>query len=425
MLSPLIWHMNKKIICFAALTGAALLLSSCKPLEILNNILDDVKPENAALTSAVKEHRQSLTGYGYNALKTEAERNAYATVGYLAQRGEDTVFMLDNDGTPAKMGDIIDLYKGDHPEVFWLDDSGGYEYTKHDTYTEIRLLYTFTGEDLIEARKQFSDRVEEILEEAPKDKSKYEKELWLNDMLVENCEYDEEAAEENEVVSNEQNSYGALVDGKVVCEGYTRAFQLLCSKMDIPCVSVNGTAENAAAGGDGNHIWNAVQLDDEWYYVDVTWNDFQPNSDEYQLTEIEKHLYFNITTDKLLEDHKISPLYGSEEETDYYNAFIPECTAKEYNFFHKSLITISSAKDSGKLQKALTKAAADNAESFAFCIDEDADYEEVVDDIINGNAYSWIKKANEKNDDKHQLSYNSKFFTYEEINAAAFVLEYE
>ena len=94
--------MNKKIICFAALTGAALLLSSCKPLEILNNILDDVKPENAALTSAVKEHRQSLTGYGYNALKTEAERNAYATVDYLAQRGEDTVFMRPPGGVLAR-----------------------------------------------------------------------------------------------------------------------------------------------------------------------------------------------------------------------------------------------------------------------------------------------------------------------------------
>ena len=417
--------MNKKIICLTTLIGAVLLLGGCKPLELLNDILDDVKPENAALTSAVQEHRQSLTGYGYNALKTEAERNAYATIDYLAQQGSDTIFMLDNDGTPAKLGDILDLYKGDHPEVFWLDDSGGYEYTKHDTYTEIRLLYTFTGEDLVEARRRLQEEVDRILEEAPKDKSKYEKELWLNDMLVKTCEYDEDAAEQEEVVANEQNAYGALVDGKVVCEGYTRAFQLLCNEMDIPCISVNGTAENAVAGGDGNHIWNAVQLDDEWYYVDVTWNDFQPNTDEYQLTEIEKHLYFNITTDRLLEDHKISPLYGSGEESEYYNAYIPECTAEKYNYFRKSLITISSAEDSGKLQKALTKAAANDAETFAFCIDEDADYEEVVDDIINGNAYNWIRKANEKNDRDHQLSYDSKFFTYEEVNAVAFVLEYK
>ena len=88
-------------------------------------------------------------------------------------------------------------------------------------------------------------------------------------------------------------------------------------------------------------------------------------------------------------------------------------------------VQATSAEDSGKLQKALTAAAADDAETFAFCIDEDADYKDVVDDIINGYAYSWIRKANEKNDGDHQLSTNSKFFTYEEINAAAFVLEYK
>lgn len=417
--------MNKKIISLISIFAAALLLCGCDPLEALTNFLDDVKPDNPALTSEVAEHRKTLTGYGYEALKTEAERDAYATVDYLAQRGSSTIFMLDNDGTPSKMGDIIDLYKGDHPEVFWLDDSGGYEYTRHDTYTEIRLLYSFEGEELTEAKRLLQERVDALLEKAPKEKSKYEKELWLNDMLVQICEYDEDAAEEDKVISNEQNAYGALVDGKAVCEGYTRAFQLLCSELEIPCVSVNGTVENANSDGEGNHIWNAVQLDDDWYYVDVTWNDFQPNSDEYCLTEIEKHLYFNITTDKLLEDHKISPLYGSGEEADYYNAFIPECTAKKENFFRKSLITISSAEDSGKLQMALTAAAADDAETFAFCIDEDADYEDVVDDIINGYAYSWIRKANEKNDGDHQLSTNSKFFTYEEINAAAFVLEYK
>ena len=415
---------KKKLSIAAVLAAAALWLGGCSPDELLA-LFEDAKPENSALEAQVAQRRQTLTGNGYNVLRTESEKNAYAAVDCLAQEGSSTVFTIDNDGTPDRLDDILDLYKGDHHEVFWLNDSSSYEYTTHETYTEIRLLYSFSGSELTAAKQRLRDKVNEILSSAPKDADSYEKELWLNDRLVESCEYDEDAAAHEEVIANEQNAYGALVDGRAVCEGYSRAFQLLCSEMGITCVSVNGTAEDESDDGDGNHIWNAVQLDDEWYYVDVTWNDFQPNSDEYQLTEIEKHLYFNITTDKLLEDHKISPLYGSEEETDYYNAFIPECTAKEYNFFHKSLITISSAKDSGKLQKALTKAAADNAESFAFCIDEDADYEEVVDDIINGNAYSWIKKANEKNDDKHQLSYNSKFFTYEEINAAAFVLEYE
>ena len=85
--------MNKKIISLISIFVAALLLCGCDPLEALTNFLDDVKPDNPALTSEVAEHRKTLTGYGYEALKTEAERDAYATVDYLAQRGSSTSVM--------------------------------------------------------------------------------------------------------------------------------------------------------------------------------------------------------------------------------------------------------------------------------------------------------------------------------------------
>lgn len=415
---------KKKLSIAAVLAAAALWLGGCSPDELLA-LFEDAKPENSALEAQVAQRRQTLTGNGYNVLRTESEKNAYAAVDCLAQEGSSTVFTIDNDGTPDRLDDILDLYKGDHPEVFWLNDSSSYEYTTHETYTEIRLLYSFSGSELTAAKQRLRDKVNEILSSAPKDADSYEKELWLNDRLVESCEYDEDAAAHEEVIANEQNAYGALVDGRAVCEGYSRAFQLLCSEMGITCVSVNGTAEDESDDGDGNHIWNAVQLDGSWYYVDVTWNDFQPNSDDYHITEIEKHLYFNITTGQLLEDHKISPLYGSSEEADYYNAFIPECSAGEYNYFRKSLLTIRSADDGDALKNALAQAAANGEETFAFCIDEDADFDSVVDDIVGGYAYSWIQDANYQNDSAHRLSDECRFYTYEEINAAAFALEYE
>ncbi|MBE6625801.1 MAG: hypothetical protein E7628_01285 [Ruminococcaceae bacterium] len=61
---------------------------------------------------------------------------------------------------------------------------------------------------------------------------------------------------------------------KVVCEGYAKAFQLLCDlsdfEQDIVCVSVSGDA-------NGAHMWNIVKMDDgNNYLVDVTWNDSTP-----------------------------------------------------------------------------------------------------------------------------------------------------
>ena len=53
----------------------------------------------------------------------------------------------------------------------------------------------------------------------------------------------------------------------VVCEGYAKAFKILCDKFGVPCVCVSGDA-------DGPHMWNYVQMDDgKWYLVDITWDD--------------------------------------------------------------------------------------------------------------------------------------------------------
>lgn len=58
-----------------------------------------------------------------------------------------------------------------------------------------------------------------------------------------------------------------LKGGKAVCEGYAKAFKILCSKFDIECVLIPGYASGA-------HMWNYVRMEDgSWYMVDPTWDD--------------------------------------------------------------------------------------------------------------------------------------------------------
>lgn len=54
-----------------------------------------------------------------------------------------------------------------------------------------------------------------------------------------------------------------------VCEGYARAFKVLCDSANIPCVLVDGSTNNPSE----NHMWNYVMIDGKWYAVDATWND--------------------------------------------------------------------------------------------------------------------------------------------------------
>ena len=74
-----------------------------------------------------------------------------------------------------------------------------------------------------------------------------------------------------------ESIYGALINGKCVCEGYAHAFQLLCQKYGIVCTSIVG--DGVTEEGSEGHMWNAVLLDGKWYAVDVTWNDTTESRD--------------------------------------------------------------------------------------------------------------------------------------------------
>lgn len=94
----------------------------------------------------------------------------------------------------------------------------------------------------------------------------YEKILQVNDLLVENLEYSTVYGK------NAYNIYGALMQRNCVCEGYAEAFKYIMDALNIPCILVVGTAQNADGSGE-NHEWNYVKIDENWYAMDVTWND--------------------------------------------------------------------------------------------------------------------------------------------------------
>ena len=60
--------------------------------------------------------------------------------------------------------------------------------------------------------------------------------------------------------------------GKFVCEGYSKAFKILCGKFGINCALVSGDGKTSDTSG-GPHMWNYVQIADKWYAVDTTWDD--------------------------------------------------------------------------------------------------------------------------------------------------------
>jgi len=123
----------------------------------------------------------------------------------------------------------------------------------------------------------------------------YQKELAIHDYLVKNCEYDDGLLSVLGVHGkNAENPYGALIDGKAICSGYTTSFQMFMDMLEIPCKSIK-----AGDADDEEHAWNMVMIDGKWYYVDVTWDDPIPDKKGRPT----RHSYFNVTYDIMAERH--------------------------------------------------------------------------------------------------------------------------
>ncbi|MDD4291116.1 MAG: leucine-rich repeat protein [Clostridia bacterium] len=64
---------------------------------------------------------------------------------------------------------------------------------------------------------------------------------------------------------------GALLDEIAVCDGFAKAFLLLCSMEGFDCRRVEGThTETIGTLQEIGHAWNKVLLGEEWFLVDVT-----------------------------------------------------------------------------------------------------------------------------------------------------------
>jgi transglutaminase/protease-like cytokinesis protein 3 len=113
----------------------------------------------------------------------------------------------------------------------------------------------------------------------------------INSDLVDNIDYTLTA-------KNAHNVIGSLVDGECVCDGYAKAFQLLSNLTDLgyDAAFVSGTGTNSS-GNSESHAWNAVNIDDVWYYIDVTWNDPFVNGSPNNGGKYKKNYFLKGKTD--------------------------------------------------------------------------------------------------------------------------------
>ena len=174
----------------------------------------------------------------------------------------------------------LDAFFYDHPELFYLDLTN---FSLNTKCISIASLKTYTVEIIpksnnylrscFKSEQETKNAIKQVeyvknnIIDTIKDESVYNQIKQVHDTLVKTLEYDSTLNK-----NNIHNIYGALVEKKVVCEGYAKAFKYIMDELNIECILVSGIAENSS-GHQEAHMWNYVKLNNSWYGIDVTWDD--------------------------------------------------------------------------------------------------------------------------------------------------------
>ncbi len=222
-------------------------------------------------------------------------------------------------------------YRDDHPEVFWLNRTYSYSYYSQKGANYIYSLnqnYLYTEGEIRAYQTQLENCAQTYLEGITNAMPEAERSRIIHDRIILNASYDTTYC-----APHTREAIGVLVYGTGVCESYARAYQYLMYRCGIRVTLVTGVTHSGES-----HMWNAVEIDGEWYQTDVTWDDpvFSLPMPDY-LT----YSYFNITTKQMLLDRDIDLVYSNFKD-DYLVSYpVPECTATAANYYVQNAVKLS------------------------------------------------------------------------------------
>jgi len=206
----------------------------------------------------------------------------------------------------------------DHPELWWIGTySYSYYYYKnfmHKITYNLKLKNTsynyFSTENIMNLNRKLDMEKIDIMKKITDLNltTHYAILRYIHDYLIVKNTY---------LLDNSRthirNIYGSMIENRCVCEGYAEAFQYLAQQFNIECIIARSSS----------HEWNLVKMDNNWYIVDITWDDPESNPTGYGYDKKVKTDYFLAGTtfvennDKNNEHKLVYSYYKGYNSFDY------------------------------------------------------------------------------------------------------------
>ena len=147
------------------------------------------------------------------------------------------------------------------------------------------------------------------------DMSDVEKVLYIHDSIISCCDY-----YEGTDTAKGRSIYDVLVKGSSVCVGYSLTFQYFMDELDIPCICITNK----------DHIWNMVNINNNWYHVDTTWDDMNSESPNFVMHEMVMLSEYGLDT----RDEKHEQWdYGMTADSSKYDTFFWKNTFSAMTYY--------------------------------------------------------------------------------------------
>ncbi len=164
--------------------------------------------------------------------------------------------------------EITDAYVAvynDHPELFYLSNAP--QMAKKVGFlgnsSSIISNFIFSQGEIFQYRMAMDKIVKNLSISTSKLSDEIEIEKLVCDYILKNTTYE---------INNtyNQNAATVLIKGKGQCSGISKAVKFIFDYLDIECIIVDGTAKDSTSGRVGPHNWNIVNINGDYYHLDVT-----------------------------------------------------------------------------------------------------------------------------------------------------------
>lgn len=290
------------------------------------------KYEQYSESFEINELTINMNSYYYNKLN-DGQKKIYESIANAVKNFESEFPIRDyvadsKENFAQEVSVSIAAFINDHPEVFYIE-------SQYSTYTlsgfdgdigYIKLNYTEpTLEDVnlkIEAIKQKIQEYTEGIQYL----SDYEKELYIHDKLAQNVTY----SNLEDLPRAYHTAEGPFLENIGVCDGFTKTLQILYDQVGIDSIIVLGVLD------DNPHAWNLVNIEDNWYHVDLT-----SSRSIVEETGIITHAYFNLSDERM---QKIATFDNPE--------LLPKADSLDYNYYiYNDYVVYSTDNMNGKLNE--------------------------------------------------------------------------